>query len=117
MLFTGRLSEIAEIATLLVDRQRAFDADEHDRLSAQRLGMVTAFHTRRSDSRMGVDSSLRVLVSSYGGAGKTQLMLKYAWEQREYYTGGIFWVEASWSTVEAPLRCAVIPFHLHCVAP
>ena len=36
----------------------------------------------------------RVGITSYGGAGKTQLMLKYAWNQRANFPGGIYIVEA-----------------------
>ena len=58
-------------------------------LEAQRFGI-------RTDSvQAGTEPVLvRAGICSYGGAGKTQLMLKYAWDNRKYYSGGVFWVEA-----------------------
>ena len=32
-------------------------------------------------------------ISQYGGAGKTQLMLKYAWLNRFAYSGGVYMIE------------------------
>lgn len=38
--------------------------------------------------------SCRIGISSYGGAGKTQLMLQLAWTAKHEYTGGVYWIEA-----------------------
>lgn len=41
------------------------------------------------------DRGIRHCICQHGGAGKTELMLKFAWMNRHSYPGGIFMVEAT----------------------
>lgn len=87
-LFTGRKRELQEITKNLIKNQDALDAHIEELREAQRFGIA------RNTSESMEQTSFRVGICSYGGAGKTQLMLRYAWDNRQYYTGGVFWVEA-----------------------
>ncbi len=45
-------------------------------------------------------------VTGMGGIGKTQLAVEYAFEHREDYPGGIFWVNAAAGLLEGMAECA-----------
>jgi len=87
-LFTGRVGELNEITANLIKNQDALDAHIEELSEAQRFGIA------RTSSTVIDQTSFRVAICSYGGSGKTQLMLRYAWDNRQYYNGGVFWVEA-----------------------
>ena len=87
-LFTGRGRELQELTANLIKKQDALDAQIEEQIEAQRFGIV------RGSVEAIEQTSFRVAICSYGGSGKTQLMLRYAWINRHYYTGGVFWVEA-----------------------
>ena len=48
---------------------------------------------RDAMSRGNRKTTARFGISQHGGSGKTQLMLRYAWEDRKSYPGGIYLVE------------------------
>lgn len=99
-MFTGRLQELDALEQRLIRRQQTFEVQIMERKQAAKLGLRVTHASKMVD-----EEPYRVVISACGGAGKTQLMLRYAWENKASYPGGVYWVE---SDTEERLRRSFI---------